>query len=65
MSRLENIKISKTFPPHAMSTDYRCERTVKKVNVGAGQYFLWIEGFTTKKKRIGINLIRVTVTDYR
>jgi hypothetical protein len=32
----------------------------KKVRVEAGQYFKWIEGFTTKKKRIGINLITVT-----
>jgi hypothetical protein len=34
----------------------------KKVRVGTGQYFDKVEGFATwKKKRIGINLIPVTV----
>jgi hypothetical protein len=34
----------------------------KKVRVGTGQYFKWMKGFTTqKRKRIGINLISATV----
>jgi hypothetical protein len=41
------------------TTDYRCECVTK---VHAGQYFLWIEGFAFKKKRIGVNLIPVTIS---
>jgi hypothetical protein len=31
-------------------TDYRCECVSNKVRVEARQYFIWIEGFTTKIK---------------
>jgi hypothetical protein len=34
---------------------------VQKVTVETGHYFKLIEGFTTWKKRIGINLIPVNV----
>jgi hypothetical protein len=31
--------------------------------VGTGRYFEWIKGFTTtKRKRIGINIIPVTIS---
>jgi hypothetical protein len=33
----------------------------KITRAGTEHYFKWIEGFTTWKKRIGINLIHVTV----
>jgi hypothetical protein len=35
-----------------------------KVRVGTRQYNTWIEGFTTSKKRIEINLIPITVSQY-
>jgi hypothetical protein len=40
--------------PWVFTTDYRCECVSKKARFHAGQYFTWIEGFTTNKKRIGI-----------
>jgi hypothetical protein len=43
-------------------TDYRYGCVPKKIRVGTGQYFKWMEGFTTSKKRIGINIIPVTVS---
>jgi hypothetical protein len=33
------------------------ECVLKKVIFGTGQYFKWIEGFTTENNFIGINLI--------
>ncbi len=42
-------------------TDYRYECLSKKVRIETGQCFKWMEGFTTYKIRIGINLIPVTV----
>jgi hypothetical protein len=41
-------------------TDYACERVSH--TVGTGQYFRWIEDFTTSKISFGINLIPVTVS---
>jgi hypothetical protein len=43
-------------------TDYRCIHVSEKSRVGTGQYYIWIEGFTTYRKRIGINIIPVTVS---
>ncbi len=43
-------------------TDYRYECESNKVRVGTGQYLKWMEGFTTLKIRIEINLIPVTVS---
>ncbi len=33
-------------------TDYVCKCMSMKVKVGTGQYYKWIEGFTTKKKNV-------------
>jgi hypothetical protein len=41
--------------------DYRYDCKAKKVRVGTGQYFKWIEGFTTEKKGNGVNHTPVTV----
>ncbi len=42
--------------------DHRHKCVSKMVRVGLGQCFEWIEGFATKKKCIGLNLIHVTVS---
>jgi hypothetical protein len=42
----------------------KIQMCVKKVRVGTVQYLKWIQGFTTWKKRIGINLIPVTISQY-
>jgi hypothetical protein len=54
---------------HCVSGDYRYECVPTKVGiekgqvrVGKKQYFEWLEGFTSYKKRIGINLMHVTVS---
>jgi hypothetical protein len=43
------------------TTDYRCECVSKKVSQSRA-IFISIESYTTTKKRIGINLIPVTVS---
>jgi hypothetical protein len=45
-----------------LTTDFRREYVSKKVNVGACQYFKWIEGFTTYQKSMKINIIHVTLS---
>jgi hypothetical protein len=43
------------------STNYRYEHVSRKLRVGTVQYFEWLEGFTTSKKHIGIDLVPVTI----
>jgi hypothetical protein len=56
------VVVREELVPVSGCTDYRCECVSKKVRVHARQYFIWIVGFTNKKKCIGINLIPVTVS---
>ncbi len=49
------------FLSTSIATNYRYECASKKVGVGKGQCSKWIEGFAMSNKRIGINIVPVTV----